>query len=212
VEDRITFGVYLELCDQFPSAYTAHRAPVVEALGASPAVLWSNTHPDRDDLPRLLPEAPLLATYEVGQGFRPPPPVDGIHGHHFIRTPRPGQGRLTGRPTTGLLIVLISPRDPAATQTLRDWGDFVHLRHIAAVGVPGYTMMTPYESADGSDPRYLHLYEMDTTDPEAAYSAMTPLVADRLGGPQSEKFRAWAWHPQLRIEYVNTFARIGDGS
>jgi hypothetical protein len=69
-------------------------------------------------------------------------------------------------------------------------------------------MMTPYESADGSEPRYLHLYEMDTTDPEAAYTAMTPLVADRLGGPDSASFRAWAWHPQLRIEYVNTFSRI----
>ena len=30
---------------------------------------------------------------------------------------------------------------------LRDWGDFVHLNHIVEAGVPGFTMITPYENA-----------------------------------------------------------------
>ncbi|HKY13724.1 MAG TPA: hypothetical protein VJM33_02275 [Microthrixaceae bacterium] len=209
MEDRISAGVYCEFSDLFPIAYRQERSPTVLARpGVHEARMWVNTAPQRDDLPRRLPEAGLLATFEVDAEFRPPSVVDGVRGHHFVRTPRPGQGRLTGRPTLGLLIVMISPNDPDAAQELRDWGDFVHLRHIAATGVPGYTMMTPYESARHDEPRFLHLYEMDTSDPEAAYATMTPLVADRLGGPDSDRFREWAWHPQLRIEYVNTFALV----
>ena len=41
-------------------------------------------------------------------------------------------------PTIGLSLVLISPREPDQAQALRDWADFVHIRHIAAAGVPGY--------------------------------------------------------------------------
>ena len=74
---------------------------------------------------------------------------------------------LTGRPTIGLSLVLISPKEPDRAQELRDWADFVHIRHIAEVGVPGYTMITPYENATGGDPRFMHFYEMDTDDPEA---------------------------------------------
>lgn len=83
---------------------------------------------------------------------------DDVTGYHFRRYPRPGQGRLTGKPTVGLLLVLVSPRSPEAAQALRDWADFVHLRHIAEVAVPGYTMITPYEHAVGGDPRFLHCY------------------------------------------------------
>jgi hypothetical protein len=103
--------------------------------------------------------------------------------------------------------VLISAKhddDPAAAQALRDWGDFVHLNHIAAVGVPGYTMITPYR-VDGDGPAFLHLYEMDTDDPEAAFQAMTPLVQDRLGPPGSPAFDDWAWHPELMIDYVSSY-------
>jgi hypothetical protein len=123
----------------------------------------------------------------------------------YRRTPRPGQGRLTGNETTGLVLVLISPRDPAGAQALRDWGDFVHLSHIAAAGVPGYTMITPY-AVDGEGPAFLHFYELDGDDPEAAFQAMTPLVQSRLG---DDAFNAWAWHAQLQIDYVSTYRRLG---
>jgi hypothetical protein len=136
-------------------------------------------------------------------------PAPTNDGWCFRRTSRPGQGRLTDRPTTGLCIVLISPKhdtDAAAT-ALRDWGDYVHISHIAATGVPGYTMITPYEleSAGGDGPRYLHLYEMDDDDPEARFQAMTPLVRERLCDEQL--FERWAWHPELRIDFVTTYIR-----
>ena len=116
---------------------------------------------------------------------------------------------MTDEPTNGLQLVLISPKDPALAQDLRDWGDFVHIRHIAEAAVPGFRMITPYVNAGLDGPRFLHFYEMHTDDPEAAFQDMTPRVAERLGGTETEAYRAWAWHPQLRIDYVNTFRRVG---
>ena len=97
---------------------------------------------------------------------------------------------LTGHPTIGLSLVLISPKDPARAQELRDWADFVHIRHIAEVGVPGYAMITPYENATGGDPRFMHFYEMDTDDPERAFKAMTPLVMERIGDAEHRRVQA----------------------
>ena len=105
---------------------------------------------------------------------------------------------------------MISPKEATRAQELRDWADFVHIRHIAEVGVPGYCMITPYENATGGDPRFMHFYEMDTTEPERAFKAMTPLVMKRIGDAQSDAFKQWAWGPSLRIMYVNTFARVGE--
>ncbi len=101
--------------------------------------------------------------------------------------------------------MLISPRSPEGAQPLRDWADFVHIRHIAEVSVPGYSMITPYEHAGGGDPRFMHFYEMDTEDPEASFTAMTPLVSKLIGEPGTPAFDHWARHPELRIMYVNTF-------
>jgi hypothetical protein len=162
---------------------------------------WVDVVPGRRDLPRALPDMASLSLVEL-DADAPRPEGDGFL---FRRTSRPGQGRLTGRPTIGLSIVLITPRHDTdeAARALRDWGDFVHLNHIAAAAVPGYTMITPYEIV-GEGPRYLHLYEMDTDDPEAAFQAMTPLVRERL---DPDAFEAWAWHPELRIDYVSSFRR-----
>ncbi|MGZ4678411.1 MAG: hypothetical protein ACXVJ7_04620 [Acidimicrobiia bacterium] len=210
MEDRITPGLYLELTDLPIADYVAARVPTVLAHpGVTRATWWHNERRDRDDLPRKLPEFDHLGVYEVDDGFAAPQTPDAITGYHFRHYPRPGQGRLTGRPTIGLSLVLISPRDPADAQALRDWGDFVHLRHIAEVAVPGYTMITPYENVTGGDPRFMHFYEMDTDDPETAYRAMTPLVTERLGAGTPE-WDHWAFHPTLRIMYVNTFRRLGE--
>ena len=103
---------------------------------------------------------------------------------------------LTGRPTVGLSLVLISPEDPARAQELRDWADFVHIRRIAEAAVPGYAMITPYENVTGGDPRFMHFYEMDTDDPERAFKSMTPLVIDRIGGTGSDAFKQWAFGPE----------------
>lgn len=211
MEDRRTGALYLELADAPPGAHGRDRAPRVATLpGVARSTWWSNQHPDRDDLPRRLPEFATLGLHEVDDTFVPPPPVEGILGLHLTATARPGQGTLGPEPVDGLLLVLISPRSDEEARVLRDWGDFVHLRHIAEVAVPGYRMITPYEQVGGGEPRFLHLYEMTTDDPEATYRAMTPLVQARLGPPGTPAYDAWAWHPALRIDYVNTFRLEGE--
>jgi hypothetical protein len=210
MEDRFTPGLWLEMTSETAEDYAQARVPDVLALsGVERATWWENVHVDRADLPRVLPEFTLLGVYEVDDSFEAPITPDGIDGLHFRRTPRPGQGSLSGNPTIGLSLVLISPKEPQDAQALRDWGDFVHIRHIAQVGVPGYTMITPYENAAGGDPRYLHFYEMDTDEPELAFKSMTPLVEELIGRQGTPEFARWGWHDALRIMYVNTFKRLG---
>ena len=106
--------------------------------------------------------------------------------------------------------MLISPRHPDEAQALRDWGDFVHIRDIAAAAPAHFTMITPYEHATpGATPRYLHLYELDTDDPEPAFQAMTPTTSARVGAYGTHARREWAVHEALVIDYVNTFRRRG---
>jgi len=211
MEDRLTAGLYLEMTDLPAGTYASARVPEVLAMpSVDRATWWRNERRDRDDLPRVLPEFDLLGAYEVGEAFIPPVPPEGVSGLHFRRTARPGQGVLTGRPTIGLSLVLVSPKTPDAAAALRDWADFVHIRHIAEAAVPGYAMITPYEHASSGDPRFLHLYEIDTDDPEAVFRSMTPLVSERIGAPGTDAWKRWAFHPELRIMYVNTFARVGE--
>lgn len=210
MEDRVTAGLYLEMTDLPIDAYERERVPQVLGLpGVDRATWWRNVNRDRDDLPRVLPEFDHLGVYEVDATFRPPTPPTEITGHHFVHYRRPGQGVLTGRPTIGLSLVLISPKEPERAQELRDWADFVHIRHIAEAAVPGYGMITPYENATGNDPRFMHFYEMDTDEPERVFTSMTPLVMDRIGSIDTPEFEHWAFGPSLRIMYVNTFARVG---
>ena len=213
MEDRVTAGLYLEMTDLPLDSYARERVPAVLGLpGVERATWWRNVNRDRDDLPRVLPEFDHLGVYEVDATFRAPKPPAGVSGHHFLHYRRPGQGVVTGRPTIGLSLVLISPKEPERAQELRDWADFVHIRHIAEAAVPGYTMITPYENATGVDPRFMHFYEMDTDDPERAFKAMTPLVIERIGATDTPEFRSWARGPSLRIMYVNSFARVGASS
>jgi hypothetical protein len=236
MEDGITPGLYLEMTEGPLEEYVDRRVPELLRLdGAERTTWWRNAHRDRTDLPRVLPEFEYLAVYEVDDRFEAPATPTGVTGHLFHHTPRPGQGRITGRPTLGLSLVLISPTESARAQELRDWGDFVHIRYIAEANVPGYTMITPYENASGGDPRFLHFYEMDTDRAEATFRSMTPRVEQLLnvgGTPMADllesedasradrfeagtagltdAFRAWGFHPALRIMYVNSFVRLGE--
>jgi hypothetical protein len=224
MEDRVTPGLYLEMTDDPLEDYVAGRVgDLLAHPGVSRATWWRNANRDRTDLPRRLPEFGHLAVYEVDDRFGAPSTPDGVRGHLFRHFPRPGQGRLTGRPTLGLSLVLISPSEPHRAQELRDWADFVHIRHIAEVAVPGYTMITPYENVTGGSPRYLHFYEMDTDEPEVSFGLMTPRVEELLREPTcsegrhdpaasapGDDFRRWASHDALRIDYVNSFVRIGE--
>ena len=200
--------LYLELIDADPEERGPRRAAELLARPHVDRVTWwANLAPGRDELPMKVPDGRLLVVAETDPSFVASDPGEGT-AVHFRRHPRPSQGCLTGRPTTGLLVVWISPKDPSLAQQVRDWADFVHIRHIASAGVPGYTQITPYQSADGTDPRFMHFYEMDTDDPEAAYQLMPRLVAQRL---TPEEFDAWAdWRAAgAHIIYCNTFRLLG---
>jgi hypothetical protein len=208
MEDRRSDGLWLEMTNEPARSYGASRGASLATLrGVRSASWWSNANVGRTDLPRRLPEFHTLGLFEVTEAFRPPECREG-QGYHFHETARPGQGLLSGRPTIGLSLVLISARSADQRQQLRDWGDFVHIRHIVAASVPGYTMITPYRQAGDATPHFLHLYEIDQPDPEAVFQSMTPLVQARLGLPGTPVYDEWASHPALRIEYVNTFSRV----
>jgi hypothetical protein len=211
MEDRDSPILYLELTDRTAADYARERVPEVLALrGALRATWWGNQKPNRSEYPRTLDEFRTLGLYEVDAGFAAPPPPRDVRGIHFRRTARPGQGILTGKPTLGLELVLVSPREPGGAQALRDWADFVHIRYIAAAAVEGFTMITPYENASGGSPRFLHFYEMDTPDAEEAFQRMTPTTRERQIGRNRALWKEWSGHEQLSIDYVNTFARVGE--
>ncbi|MEM7140040.1 MAG: hypothetical protein AAF548_03345 [Actinomycetota bacterium] len=200
MEGRTVHRLLLEMSDLAADVYAAQRPD---------AWVFENARRDRTDLPRTMAEFGTLGVLAV-EGSQGVEPLTDVRQITFERTERPGQGSLSAEMTNGLQLVLISPREPGAEnrRALRDWADFVHIRHIAEAAVPGFRMITPYRGVDEGSPAFLHFYEMHTDDPEAAFQAMTPAVADRLGGEDSEAFRGWAWHPQLRIDYVNTFRRV----
>jgi hypothetical protein len=203
VEDRLTPVLQLEASDLAPEAWLRERAPALLADAAAVrASAWTNCKLHRTDLPRTLPEFATLGLVEASAPFAAPPAPAGVVSWQF-RQARPGQGILTGRPTRGLELVLISPKSEGEAQALRDWADFVHIRHIAAAAVPGFACITPYENGARGRPRFLHLYELDTDEAEDAFQRMTPATLARL--PTREERRAWAGHPELVIEYVSTF-------
>lgn len=211
MEDRITPVIYLEMTDQDGPRYERDRVPDVLARpGVERASWWENCVPSRTDLPRTMPEFALLGLYEADATFEPPAALpEDIRGLCFDHYPRPGQGTISDRPTLGLELVLISPRAPEEAQALRDWGDFVHIRDIAAAAPDHFTMITPYENRGPGSPRYLHLYELDTDDPEGSFREMTPSTTARIGAYGTHPQKEWRGHPALVIDYVNTFRRIG---
>ncbi len=213
MEDRLSPYLYLEFSDLHADAYGKDRVPgILERDGVERASWWTNLRPHRKEFPRNVPEFSTLGLFEVSDAFSPPELTDATRALRFARTPRPAQGNLSGKPTLGLEFVLVSPKADVGAQELRDWADYIHIRHIAASSVPGFTMITPYENMAREGPRFLHLYELDTPDAEEAFQIMTPKTIERIGGPGTPAFREWATHPQLEIDYVNTFARAGAAS
>ncbi len=210
MEDRISEFLYLELSSRATSAYARERVPEVLALaGVERATWWQNQKPGRTEFARTIEEFTGLGIYEVGDGFEAPQTPRDVRGLHFRHYGRPGQGILTGKPTLGIELVLVSPRDPAGAQALRDWADFIHIRYIAAAAVEGFTIITPYENVADGSPRFMHLYEMDTADAEEAFQRMTPTTRERQIGRNRALWKEWSGHEQLVIDYVNTFARQG---
>jgi hypothetical protein len=207
VEDRITPVLQLEMSDLAPDAWLEARGSALLARSEVERVsAWTNCAPHRSDLPRTLAEFATLGVVEASAPFTAPETPAGVTTHQF-RQCRPGQGVLRGKPTLGLELVLVSPQHEAGAQALRDWADFVHIHHIAAAAVPGFAMITPYERVGGGRPRFLHFYEMDTEQAEETFQRMTPATLARL--PEKAERRAWMGHPELVIDYVSTFRRVG---
>jgi hypothetical protein len=231
MEDRQPRGLLLEMIAT-ASGGTANDAERWQREVAIPAALASgvcsratafrNLRPDESRFPRKLDEFRLLTVYESDRddaatllaslkASLPSRDEAGriVRRFAFRRYPRPNQGRLTGKPTRGIFLILISPKDPHRAQELRDWADFVHIHYIAAATPAGFKTITPYESVDGTDPLFLHFYELDTGDPVAAVDQMTPAVCRHWGFEMGdEAFRRWAITDSLDIWYVNVFGRI----
>src|ERR1700722_6265275 len=213
VEDRSSETLYLELSDASDEASAARASELVLWPGTRRVTWWQNCVPSRTDLPMRIRDGSHLVGVEAQADFRPPSKPEAVsEAHCFRRGPRPSQGVLTDGPTLGLMIVWISPRTPDLARQLRDWGDFVHIRHIAAAGIPGFTQISVYENATESDPRYMHFYEFDNDDAERTFSQMIGYVAPRLGGIESDAYGEWAdWRPPGgRLYYCNTFSRRGE--
>ncbi len=102
--------------------------------------------------------------------------------------------------------MLISPPTDAEAQALRDWGDFVHINHIVEAGIPGFTMITPYENATKGDPRYMHFYEFDDPDAEVTFKRMRPLVEAQLGPWGSPECEALG-RPPRAADHVRELVR-----
>lgn len=212
MEDRSTGGLYLELGHGDPAAYGAERAPVLlDQQGVERVSWWRTGVPGRTELPMMVEDGTLLGVAEVGPGFVAPEPPPGTIARHFVRHARPSQGVLTGEPTLGLLVVWISPRTPELAASVRDWGDFVHIRHIARAAVPGFTQIAVYENPAPGDPRWMHFYELDVQDAEGAYQHMARHMARYFGGSRTEEFRVWADFeaPGGQLHYCNTFSLLG---
>lgn len=178
------------------------RARAVEMAGWRVSVWEPGTARD-DEMPRRLDRCDGVVIGE-GDGGKVEPASSATTVVPLVRYPRPSQGSCSGELTTGILLVLISPKQRESAQELRDWGDFVHLRHIAEAAVPGYRTITPWENETSETPRFCHLYEMVGDDPQATFELMTPMVRERL---DSATFDEWAWHPQLLIDESRTYRR-----
>ncbi len=213
MEDRCSPRLYLELGDETQDSAWARAQSLMQLAGAHRATWWENCALGRTDLPMRVRDGRTLVVVEAGGEFTAPSPAPHTsEAHCFARTTRPSQGVLTSGPTLGLLIVWISPRAPELARSLRDWGDFVHIRHIAAAGIPGFTQISVYENVAATDPRYMHFYEFDNEEAEATFSTMIDHVAPRLGGTGTSAYTEWAdWRaPGGRLFYCNTFRRLGE--
>jgi hypothetical protein len=218
MEDRVNPGLLFVMIDR---AADAARGDWDQRLRALPGVAriswWKNVQLNRRDwLGELctMEDFEMLGICEIDGAIDPPVLSEGARTLAFRRYPRPSQGVLR-LPTLGLSVVMISTRnleDEVAVQSLRDWGDFIHFPGIVDANIPGYGLVTAYENSTQDAPRFLHLYEFPDPDAEAVFQRTRPCVAQRFGGgPGNPGFDRWELHPEIRIDYVNSFTRVAAG-
>ena len=144
------------------------------------------------------PSSTISASTRSTTTFAPPATPDGITGAPLPRTTAgPARACSPAARPSGCRSCSSRPRSPARAQELRDWADFVHIRHIAEAAVPGYAMITPYENVTGGDPRFMHFYEMDTDDPETRVQGDdTARDAIASAATGTDAFKHWAFGPE----------------
>jgi hypothetical protein len=215
MEDRINWGLLLVMIDRADDPTLGDWDERLSRLpGVAQVSWWKNVLPNRADWIgelRTMEEFEMLGVCEIDGPPDPATVPTGVRSILFRRYPRPSQGVLR-LPTLGLSVVMISPRDlndDAAAQSLRDWGDFIHFPGIVDANIPGYGLVTPHENISRDAPRFLHFYEFPDPDAEAVFQRTRPCLAQRFGGgPGNPGFDRWELHPEIRINYVNSFTRV----
>jgi len=225
VEDRQPTGLLLEMLrGDDPADVEAWQRDVAipKAMASgwfTTGTAFRNLRPDESRFPLKVDPFTHLTVYELARPDVAWTCMEGLPENEggievvdrilYRRYPRPSQGRLSGKPTLGLFLILISPTERSRAQELRDWADFTHLHGIAASSPDGFTTITPYENVAGDDPMFLHFYELDTPDVVAAVDAMPEAVMKRFGYQMGDDaFMRWAMHDALDIWYVNVFGRV----
>ncbi|MFY9585908.1 MAG: hypothetical protein WAT66_00475 [Actinomycetota bacterium] len=225
MEDRQPTGLMIEMLDG-PDAAAVEEwqrdVAIPKALANgwfSHGTAFRNLRQDETRFQQKIEGFTHLSVYEIARADVEWACMDGLargeggvrvtNRFLFKRYPRPSQGRLSGRPTRGIFLVLISPTTPDRAQELRDWADFTHIHGIAASSPDGFTTITPFENTTGGDPRFMHFYELDTDDVVASVDAMPEAVMKKFGFEMGdERFLKWALSDDLDIWYVNLFGRV----
>jgi len=216
MEDRLDSGLMLVLLDDASSVSQAElHAQLTATPGIGEVSWWRNVCPTRTDWLaelRTIDEFHTMAVAELEGEIDPRIAPEGARSIIFRRYPRPSQGVMR-LPTLGLALILVSPKDltdAASSQSLRDWADFVHFVGIMDANIPGYGLVTPYQNITDDAPRFLHMYEFPDPDAETVFQRTRPCAAQRFGGgPGTPAFDNWELHPDISINYVNSFCRIG---
>ena len=214
MEDRITTGLYLELGNVDPDRFATRRAPELLArAGVDRVTWWAQQRPGPDELPMAVDDGTLLGVAEVDDELRAHrPALPGTTARHFRRYRRPSQGVLTGRPTTGLLVVWISPQaararpGPAGLGRLRP-----HPAHRRRVGPRLHPHHPLREHAPAPIPASCTSTSSTPTTPRRRTWAWPGTWRRYFGGARTEEFERWAdWkaaHGQ--VVYCNTFRLLG---
>ncbi|MBI3744125.1 MAG: hypothetical protein HY261_07570 [Chloroflexi bacterium] len=232
MEDRSPTGVLLEMAnctdakalEDFNAWYERTHIPDMVATGALyKGLRFENCKPNRPEYPRRVKEAKWLTVYETDwqdsrkaydavmhrwevwkKSGRLHPALETTFLTMYRRRPEPGQGHLSEKPINGINLVLVR-----GDEDFHRWGKFVHIRWIAEVDPPGYTMITRYENAVSATegPNILHLYEMVSDDHIRDQATFPKLVEQRLG-KDTPAMKDWQMHPSLEIWYVNSFKRV----
>jgi hypothetical protein len=205
MEDRTSLYIYVETSPLEVDSYLQRRNQ--QLVGQfTDATYWENTCPSRNDIPSTMAEFRTLAVYETASHVSAAPPANESCGYFFERCPRPAQGHLLQGESLGLGVVFVNPSRPQSEQDLRDWADLVHIRIIASAALDHFGMITPYVNV-GVGPRFCHLYEFDTVDPDPEFMGMTPKIQEHLSERSDVSYDEWLSSPVLDTLYVNTFRR-----